>query len=413
MRKWGWHKMAMKKTQGRVSRKLAPNMGLSSEAAITSAIDNEAAGNVIAKLSGKRTELEYEFRDIKLANIEFNPDNEIFRQVDSEDDIVTLAEDIQRNGLLHNLVVFPKTGGSGKYVLLSGERRWKAMDYLQKQGYAEWNEVKNCRVITSKLSENEKRVLLYSANLQVRGGFGDEMVRRKAINDFVKFLQKAPYNLEPTKAKAAVKEISTQSSRSIDMDIRIENELNPKLLKLLDGKFLTRKEVNGFLSLTQDEQMIAADRFMTLWGISEPELERERNAIRERFRDALLTVSTAKNLSEARDLMDEAVSEVDTLTGELKEKALALHNENAECDTEQGRGEDVQPVQSAVKEGQNAITKNLPSSTMKLRRVLARKGIQKTIASRTKEEREEAVHDLEQMIEAAQQLKAMIESVGD
>ena len=35
------------------------------------------------------------------------------------------------------------------------------------------------------LSENEKKVLLYSANLQVRGGFADEQIRRKAVAEFV------------------------------------------------------------------------------------------------------------------------------------------------------------------------------------------------------------------------------------
>ena len=43
-----------------------------------------------------------------------------------------LAEDIQRNGLMHNLVVFPQEeNGKTVYVLLSGERRYRAMEYLE------------------------------------------------------------------------------------------------------------------------------------------------------------------------------------------------------------------------------------------------------------------------------------------
>ncbi len=46
-----------------------------------------------------------------------------------------LAEDIQRNGLMHNLVVFPQEeNGKTVYVLLSGERRYRAMEYLEKRG---------------------------------------------------------------------------------------------------------------------------------------------------------------------------------------------------------------------------------------------------------------------------------------
>lgn len=69
-----------------------------------------------------------------------------------------LAEDIQRNGLMHNLVVFPQEeNGKTVYVLLSGERRYRAIEYLEKRGDATWNTIKNCNVITTSLSENEKR----------------------------------------------------------------------------------------------------------------------------------------------------------------------------------------------------------------------------------------------------------------
>ena len=112
-------------------------------------------------------------------NIELNPDNAIFRQLDTDEDVETLANDIDRNGLMHNLVVYPRTDGKQtKYVLLSGERRYKALNYLQARGDAKWNTVKNCRVVTTPLSDNEKKVMLLSANLQVRGGFANEMIRR-------------------------------------------------------------------------------------------------------------------------------------------------------------------------------------------------------------------------------------------
>ena len=98
--------------------------------------------------------IEYEARDIALYDIRVNADNEIFRQADTQEDIVQLAEDIQRNGLMHNLVVFPQEeNGKTVYVLLSGERRYRAMEYLEKRGDATWNTIKNCNVITTSLSE--------------------------------------------------------------------------------------------------------------------------------------------------------------------------------------------------------------------------------------------------------------------
>ena len=139
--------------------------------------NNGDAGKIISDLTAGHKSIEYEARDIALYDIRVNADNEIFRQADTQEDIVQLAEDIQRNGLMHNLVVFPQEeNGKTVYVLLSGERRYRAMEYLEKRGDATWNTIKNCNVITTSLSENEKKVLLYSANLQVRGGFADEQI---------------------------------------------------------------------------------------------------------------------------------------------------------------------------------------------------------------------------------------------
>ena len=113
---------------------------------------------IISDLTAGHKSIEYEARDIALYDIRVNADNEIFRQADTQEDIVQLAEDIQRNGLMHNLVVFPQEeNGKTVYVLLSGERRYRAMEYLEKRGDATWNTIKNCNVITTSLSENEKR----------------------------------------------------------------------------------------------------------------------------------------------------------------------------------------------------------------------------------------------------------------
>ena len=194
--------MAMKKKPGRSK----VEVGIPSTEAVFSAGNNNASGSLIANLATQnRAELAYELREIALQDIELNPDNAIFRQLDTDEDVETLANDIDRNGLMHNLVVYPRTDGKQtKYVLLSGERRYKALNYLQARGDAKWNTVKNCRVVTTPLSDNEKKVMLLSANLQVRGGFANEMIRRKAVAELVSCLQAEPYNLTAAEAKKAI-----------------------------------------------------------------------------------------------------------------------------------------------------------------------------------------------------------------
>ena len=382
--------MAMKK-KTKPSRNAEPSMGLPSDSSITEAIDNEAAGNENEKLGGKRMDLESQIRDISLKDIELNPDNELFRMMDNEEDIRILAEDIRRNGLLHNLVVYPKLEGKGKkFVLLSGERRYKAMDYLQRQGEAKWNVVKNCHVITTELSENERKVILYSANLQVRGGFADEQIRRKAVAEFVACLQKEPFNLTAEKARKAVKEIASVDRRSIERDLRLENELNPVLLQLLDEKLLNRRDAEAFLTLSAEEQKKAAEMFLEIKNVKDAA---DREHIHLGFKDALIAVTLARTPAEANKLLEEAL-----------EKA-AQQMQTADKPGTAAAEKKKDPIV------RNAITKNLPDATKKLQRVLKRRGVEKSISTRSKQEREEAVRELDEMIEAASRLKALIEGI--
>ena len=230
--------------------------------------NNGDAGKIISDLTAGHKSIEYEARDIALYDIRVNADNEIFRQADTQEDIVQLAEDIQRNGLMHNLVVFPQEeNGKTVYVLLSGERRYRAIEYLEKRGDATWNTIKNCNVITTSLSENEKKVLLYSANLQVRGGFADEQIRRKAVAEFVVCLQNEPFNMTEKDAKKAIKEVSATTAKQIDRDFRIEEKLDKELLRLLDNKFLTRMECEGYITLEPEVQHKIAQCYLLLSAV--------------------------------------------------------------------------------------------------------------------------------------------------
>lgn len=59
---------------------------------------------MLSKLVNDKT-IEYASRDIMLSDIRLNPDNEVFRQDDNDEDIRTLAEDIERNGLIYGVYV--------------------------------------------------------------------------------------------------------------------------------------------------------------------------------------------------------------------------------------------------------------------------------------------------------------------
>lgn len=121
--------MAMKKKmKGNITSPALPGKSILAE------VNNNEAGNIYNSLFAKNRKVEYDNKYIALVNIRTNPDNQIFRVMDDDEDIRILAEDIKRNGLMHNLVVFPEQREEGLvYVLLSGERRFRALNYLQEK----------------------------------------------------------------------------------------------------------------------------------------------------------------------------------------------------------------------------------------------------------------------------------------
>lgn len=105
----------------------------------------------------KSTEL-----NIRVEDIYPDPEN---KQVYSLEDIEELAASIQVSGLLHNIVVAP-ADENGKYMLISGERRWTAHKYLIEHGYPEFNTIRS--IVSNEESENLRKLQWITANATAR-----------------------------------------------------------------------------------------------------------------------------------------------------------------------------------------------------------------------------------------------------
>ena len=349
---------------------------------------NEAA---LSKIARGDQEPGGEYSEININDIEENPDNALYRELDTEEDIALLADDIRRAGLLHNLVVFPKTGVGGKYVLLSGERRLRALRLLVEQDkreqeekqlpnrMSEWQKVQ-CKVVRN-LTENEKVVYIDSANLQVRGGISNERVMRQAAARFVENLQKAPYNLSAAEAKKALKEVSPLNSRTIDKALSIQNDLNPDLRRLLDEEFLNRAECETYLRLTLEEQARAAAMFLKIAALDPRSHERR----------AMLDVAVERRSMQEREIVF----------------AAALQNAQDAI----GQAKTQENKAAAVDKDHNFISAKLPTTARKLRKIAAAKNIEAKIRSYTAEDRKAMSDQMQELIAAAQELKALIDAV--
>lgn len=419
--------MALTKKKGPVTTPKLPNIEALKK------VNNNNAGAFYNDLLNAKHKIEYESRDISLFNIRTNPDNEIFREIDDDEDIRILADDIKRNGLLHNLVMFPSTEeGREVYVLLSGERRYRALKLLVEEGDTSWQIVRNCNIITTELSDNEKKVLLYSANLQVRGGLNDEAVRRKAVSEFIECLQKEPYNMNRVDALKAIKSVSSVNPKTIDRDARLEDKLKGSLKELLDAKFLSRSECESYLRFDDEKQEEIGQKYQELNAVDcygdtgeeagKNHIEVMRDTLHDTFREYLFSTLQQRTRAEHEETYKKSIEYFDSELQELKKKAEEF-GIIKECNTPEEIADFEYDAQKdatkavAKKEREtadisvSAVLKTTPTIIKKLQRVYSNKSYEKALRHVSQESRDSDIAALEEVIEMATKLKEKIKAV--
>lgn len=419
--------MALTKKKGPVTTPKLPNIEALKK------VNNNNAGAFYNDLLNAKHKIEYENRDISLFNIRTNPDNEIFREIDDDEDIRILADDIKRNGLLHNLVMFPSTEeGREVYVLLSGERRYRALKLLVEEGDTSWQIVRNCNIITTELSDNEKKVLLYSANLQVRGGLNDEAVRRKAVSEFIECLQKVPYNMNRVDALKAIKSVSSVNPKTIDRDARLEDKLKGSLKELLDAKFLSRSECESYLRFDDEKLDEIGQKYQELNAVDchgdtgeeagKNHIEVMRDTLHDTFREYLFSALQQRTRAEHEETYKKSIEYFDSELQELKKKAeeFGIIKEcntpeevaDFEYDAQKDATKDVaKKEREAADISVSAVLKTTPTIIKKLQRVYSNKSYEKALRHVSQESRDSDIAALEEVIEMATKLKEKIKAV--
>ncbi|MBR2029256.1 MAG: ParB N-terminal domain-containing protein [Oscillospiraceae bacterium] len=209
---------------------------------------------------------------VATAKIKLNPAND-YRERDNDESINSLAEDISRQGLLHNLVVSEKTeNGEKTYLLISGERRLRAIRLLIER---ETEKVKNgqngdpgryqtvnCRVVRG-LTDRQEMIMLDAANLQTRGGAGDEAATRKAMVRYRENVM-AEYGLTAAQVRDIIVDMSPVGFTTVNSNLLIEDNLRAELRNMLDSNEISKKQALGFVKLSQEQQKRVSDAILTL-----------------------------------------------------------------------------------------------------------------------------------------------------
>ena len=195
-----------------------------------------------AKNKADRTEM------IPISSIIMNEDN-VFSANDTDEEIQSLAENIKENGLIHNITVAET--GPDQYLLISGERRTKAMKYLGRDTIK--------ANIKSGLSEFEIMKLLFFANSETREYTTEEKIT--IINSFKEKLKKFG-----TADKASVSAFNSYVSEAFNINLRqasklisISSELSEGLKELLFSDTIDINTAAAFAQLPEDYQNYVAD----------------------------------------------------------------------------------------------------------------------------------------------------------
>ena len=202
--------------------------------------------NALTEESNKSIE---ETNYIPIDSIVFNDDN-IFNKYDSNESIAELAENIKENGLLHNIVVAEIE--PHKYLLISGERRTKAMMHL--------GEDKIKATVKKGLSDLETLKMLFFANSETREYTTEEKVQ--IIEGFMNKLKEYENGSEKD-AVAKFKEYVAQAfhinERQAYRLISITTDLIEPLKQLLFADTITVEAAASLAQLPEGYQVSAAD----------------------------------------------------------------------------------------------------------------------------------------------------------
>lgn len=191
-----------------------------------------------AKLKAK-----YELNTMNVAYEDILP-NPINR--DANRDIDELADSILSLGLIHPLRV--KADGHGKYILTSGERRWRAIGKIREQ-HPEMYRTITCSVADANVDDLDEEARLIVANNDTCDPTPEEY--RKSIERLCEIYEEKKRRGDDVPdgiTKTIAKDLS-MTQRQVQKMISINQKLIPELQSLFDNQGITIDKASNIAQL--------------------------------------------------------------------------------------------------------------------------------------------------------------------
>ena len=220
------------------SRKKNFGVGMASSSKITE-------NNTIKDMKAKQN---FNFQYIHRDKIDTNPLNKRYAQ----DDIEQLKESIISTGLLHNICL-TRDEDTDRYRLISGERRWRAIDLLTEEEYKTHFPSGIPSHVMVFDSETDEEIALIAANVEDRDE-GQEKKRDSILR--LKELYELKREQGDTQYKNINKMIAEKTKMSTRQVTKYTNtaKLIPELQELFNKEAIKIDDASNFAVLSEESQ---------------------------------------------------------------------------------------------------------------------------------------------------------------
>lgn len=310
--------------------------------------NTSTAADELRKIEAKK---EFNFQVIPYDKIIPNPKNNYPIK-----DIEELAESIDKNGLIHILKC--KATEDGTFLLISGERRYRAIGLILEQGEPKYKNSQKFKhgipCMVEELGEVDEEIQLIIANEEVREK--DPVLSRQNIKRLNELYERKYKDSEEkiSLTKVIAKDLKI-GERQVQRYNAVNQKLIPELLKAFDESKINLEKAAQFANLDESTQLMIVELLELNKNINKDEIEIIKKAAEEKEKELTKKISDLSYDIENSNKQNEVLihklndKESEILATKEKEEALRIEIEN-ELKASQPNQEKISELQELVEQ---------------------------------------------------------------
>lgn len=198
--------------------------------------------------------------------------------------IEKLAQEILTVGLLENMTVMYAPCERGEYRIIAGERRWRALQFLLKKGYEEF-EIATCQ-IKSVAEEHEEMVNIIMANAYRDKTMTDLLQEEQQLRKSLQYMKDngltlQGYTLDSGRLRDVIASIMQMSGTKIAQIDSINERLIPEFTEQLKEGRLTFSAAYEISGMDQEQQQNMLEKSQESGGLTWKEVKEAKAATEE------------------------------------------------------------------------------------------------------------------------------------